>query len=621
MKVRPPQKNSVAAKTTVHTNAPWYLQKNIHAPIISGLAVAAFGISVMNLYALDDFILIVKNIYTQKGLGGIAALLSKDTFAGMSEGNIMVLAGGRYRPLSVITFAIEHQLLGGNPHVSHMINVILYACCCVALLFVLRNVIFPNNHLTAFCIAAIWTIHPLHTEDVANIKGRDDIMCFLFFLLSIIALHKYIVSNKPIQYYCSVIFFFLSLLSKEFGLALFALLPLTCIMFISHAKSKKIITYLPHLLALIVFLFMRYNATADNGGTPSNDVFNNPWYALSFSDKYGTIFSTWLLYLRNLILPTGMSYDYNFNHIHTTGILQLTPLLSITIHFSMAVYAVVAFRRHPIISYGILFYFISFILVSNLLFNIGATMADRFMFIPSAGLLIAAGGIYLFLKNKFAGNMDSLRPLLLSLIALCVVTGSVYSAIRCMDWKDNNTLFKSDVRHVPQSVKANLNAGIAFLDTSDIATKKQNLEWAKYYLQRGIALKPDFLDGYVNMGVIYNWQQNNDSALWWWLKAHEINPGSTTVNQYLTMLATPIINKGLQAGAAKDFEASIKYFEQAVKIDPANAEVYYNLGGAYYSIGNLTKAIESWKYCLALNPSHAEATNGLAAAQKQMAGQ
>nr|MBK9651221.1 hypothetical protein [Bacteroidota bacterium] len=64
-------------------------------------------------------------------------------------------------------------------------------------------------------------------------------------------------------------------------------------------------------------------------------------------------------------------------------------------------------------------------------------------------------------------------------------------------------------------------------------------------------MKPDFLDGYLNMGVIYNWQQNNDSALWWWLKAREVNPNSSTVNEYLQMLANPIIQKGLDAGAKR----------------------------------------------------------------------
>src|SRR4051812_35398161 len=79
---------------------------------IAAVAIISFGLSVMNGYALDDFIVLVQNTFVQKGIPGIWNILSKDSFAGMSGVNVMVLAGGRYRPLSLVTFAIEHQLWG-----------------------------------------------------------------------------------------------------------------------------------------------------------------------------------------------------------------------------------------------------------------------------------------------------------------------------------------------------------------------------------------------------------------------------------------------------------------------------------------------------------------------------
>ena len=78
--------------------------------VIVVVAFVSFGLSIFNNYALDDFIVIAKNNFTQKGFSGIWNILSKDTFAGMPESDIMVLSGGRYRPLSLVTFAIEHQL-------------------------------------------------------------------------------------------------------------------------------------------------------------------------------------------------------------------------------------------------------------------------------------------------------------------------------------------------------------------------------------------------------------------------------------------------------------------------------------------------------------------------------
>ncbi|MBL0053124.1 MAG: tetratricopeptide repeat protein [Bacteroidetes bacterium] len=618
MKVKATKEVKPAKSQSADLNLPWYLQWRNQVIFLIVLVFAVFGISVLNEYALDDFILIVKNSYTQQGFAGIKNILTKDTFAGMSEGNVMVLAGGRYRPLSVISFAMEHQFFNGNPHISHFVNIASYAAVVVALLWILRNIIFRNHPLVAFFVAAIFAIHPLHTETVANIKGRDDIFCLLFFFLSVIWLYKYLNDSKTSHLLISTLFFFLSLLSKEFGVALFFLIPITLLIFTNSTRTKSLSTYLPHFIAMLVFVAMRYSATVDNGGTPSNDVFNNPWFSLSFTDKYGTIFSTWLVYLRNMFVPLNMSYDYNFAHVDIVPLTNFYALISIVIHLTMAVYAAINIKKQPLIAYGIIFYFISFGLVSNLLFNIGATMADRFMFIPSVGFLIALAGIYILVKEKYAQQIKVLQISAIGLAIICISGSSVYSAIRCTAWKNNNSLFKNDVHHVPKSVKANLNAGIAYLDTLDAINTKHSLENAKYYLQKGIAMKPDFLDGYLNMGVIYNWQQNNDSALWWWLKAREVKPGNSTVNQYLEMLANPIIQKGLDAGAKKDFAASISYFEQALKIDNRNAETLYNIGGAYYSLNDFANAEKYWQQCLAINPLHQQAKAGLNAATNQL---
>lgn len=102
---------------------------------------------------------------------------------------------------------------------------------------------------------------------------------------------------------------------------------------------------------------------------------------------------TWLVYLRNMFVPLNMSYDYNFAHVDIVPLTNFYALISIVVHLTMAVYAAINIKKQPLIAYGIIFYFISFGLVSNLLFNIGATMADRFMFIPSVGFLIALAGI------------------------------------------------------------------------------------------------------------------------------------------------------------------------------------------------------------------------------------
>ena len=83
-------------------------------------ALLSYGLSLLNHYALDDFIVIVKNKFTRQGFAGIWNILTHDSFAGVTSGNIAGLAGTRYRPLSIITFAIEHQLFNDNPFISQI---------------------------------------------------------------------------------------------------------------------------------------------------------------------------------------------------------------------------------------------------------------------------------------------------------------------------------------------------------------------------------------------------------------------------------------------------------------------------------------------------------------------
>ena len=152
-----------------------------------------------NQYALDDAIVITKNQHVEKGLSGIPDILKNDTFQGFFGSQQDLVAGGRYRPLSLITFAIEYQFFGLNPVVGHFINIVIYAIIVVLLLLVLRELIPNANNQwlkIAWLTAFLFAIHPIHTEAVANIKGRDELMTLLFALLAWLSVFKWIKTDK-----------------------------------------------------------------------------------------------------------------------------------------------------------------------------------------------------------------------------------------------------------------------------------------------------------------------------------------------------------------------------------------------------------------------------------------
>ena len=158
--------------------------------------------SFSNEYALDDGIVIQNNDYVQQGFSGISKILSTDAYESFYRqmGAKQQLEGGRYRPLSVVTFAIEQQLFGSKEKVKplddvagvrHFMNVVYYILSIVLLFYLLRNYIFRENHLAAFVACLNFLIHPMHTEVVANAKSRDEILSFLFIVLTFISVFKY----------------------------------------------------------------------------------------------------------------------------------------------------------------------------------------------------------------------------------------------------------------------------------------------------------------------------------------------------------------------------------------------------------------------------------------------
>lgn len=586
---------------------------------ISAVAYISYGISIFNDYALDDFIVIVKNKFTHQGFAGIWNILSHESFAGMTDGNVAGLAGIRYRPLSLITFAIEHQFFGSSPFISHLINVFLYACSGVLLFkwLILFKTTFSEKNWKqiAFTASLLFIVLPVHSESVINIKGRDDLLCLLFFLLASNQLFRYANSSGAKNLLLSVLYYFLSLMSKETAITFLAAFPLSLFLF-SDVTRKKIITS-SFLFGAMAFLFLlfRFLATKENAGTMSDDVLNNPFVDATSAQHYATIFLTWLLYFKLLIFPLHLSYDYNYNQIPLTDFSNPLVLLSITIHLGLFVIAIYYFRKKPVYSYSILFYFITFSVVSNLFFNTGTPLAERFVFIPGIGFCLAVSTLVINALEKIKLPKTSSILLLLSVLSLF----SIRNIYRCRDWKDNNSLFLADVNQTPNSAKSQLNAGIACLNLATESTGAEKEKWIDQsfaYLQKGISIYPNKIDGYINIGVAYSWKNDFENAELWWNMARALDPVSTELITPNKVLANHYFKKGMQLGVEKNYTASIGTMIHALQYDSSNAEILFNLGGAYFTIKNSDSAVYYFEKTLLLSPGYPNATEGLNASKK-----
>ena len=153
-------------------------------------------------YVLDDQIVITDNNFTKKGFAGIGDLLTTESMTGYFGEQKNLVQGNRYRPLSLITFAMEYDMFGGlNPSVSHWINILFYALTGL-LLFRVLSMMFRKRPESfwwlaiPFLTSLFFIAHPIHSEAVANIKGRDEILALLFSLATLYGALRYMDKQK-----------------------------------------------------------------------------------------------------------------------------------------------------------------------------------------------------------------------------------------------------------------------------------------------------------------------------------------------------------------------------------------------------------------------------------------
>ena len=130
-----------------------------HLWIIGLFAFALYANTLFHQFTQDDAIVIYDNMFTTDGIGGIPGLLKYDTFYGFFKeaGKSQLVAGGRYRPLTPILFALEWELFGKSPFIGHLLNILFYALTCIVLYLTLLK-LFKKNASQSFVFSLIATL-------------------------------------------------------------------------------------------------------------------------------------------------------------------------------------------------------------------------------------------------------------------------------------------------------------------------------------------------------------------------------------------------------------------------------------------------------------------------------
>jgi tetratricopeptide (TPR) repeat protein len=593
-----------------------------------------YGNTLKNDYALDDAIVITQNEFTKQGIQGIPSILSTDSFVGFFGKDKKLVAGGRYRPLSLVSFALEYHFFGKNPFISHLLNIIFYAILVFLIYWVISNLLSnflkELQKIIALVTAFIFMLHPIHTEVVSNIKGRDEIFSLLFSLLSFGATMYYVRKTNWAWICGAMVFMFLALLSKENALAFVLIIPFGLYYFqhVSLPKAGKIFIFL--IIPAIIFIFIRQRILGEFSASEANELMNNPFLGASSEQKLATIFYTWAIYLKLLLFPHPLTYDYYPYHIGLVGFSNLLVWITLIVLAGLSVFVFKNIRTRNIYSFSIIGFAVSFIMVSNLIFPVGTFMNERFVFMPSLfwSMALSAASISLIYRKELPKYMI----FLISTIGILYVLFFAGKTItRNEVWKNDFTLFTTDVKTSATSAKSNCSAGGKLWEQAKTLTdsiqQKKYFNLSEKHLRKALEIYPNYADAWLLLGnVVFDgkkdieeaalcylkviqWQLGHENAwnnldivlqktenrnlqLKLYLQANTLNPSRYIINYRLGVLY------GRYFG---DLNNSIAYLSLATRIDSSKAEAFKDLGTAYGIAGNVKEAYYSFKKAVLLD--------------------
>ncbi len=611
--------------------------------ILGVITFIIYANTLQNGYVLDDSMVLSKNTIVNQGYAGIPELLKTPRLKGFGY-----LKNENYRPLSLVMFAIEVGTFGLNPAYGHFFNILFFAFCVILLLLFLDKLFERQKTVVALIAALIFAVHPIHTEVVANIKSLDEIFCFMFAFLSLNIFVSYMKSGKMLYLLAGLGTLFLSYLSKETVVTFLGIIPLVFFFYLNEDKRRAIFMCAGAVVVTGIYLFIRHSILSDYGAsTAAVEFIDNALVgASSTAERLATAFFTLGMYVKLLIIPHPLIDDYGFRSIPYKSFGDIWVLLSVAIYVAagaVGVYRLFKFKKDPW-AFGILFFMATIALFSNVAFLMGSAMGERFLFFASAGfcLLVALAIEKWILKAETSYDSFLKNKLAVGILVVICLSFSYLTFARNAEWKDNSTLFKTDLTKSPENCRLNYYVGNELIENvlpleKDTARRREIIKEGIACLNRCLDIYYKYTDAHTELGTAYLNIPQYDSAEKQFKIAISQSPyqsiaannlGTVYLRQGRFAEAIPAYKLAIQIkgdfvqaycnlgscyAQLKQFDSAIFYVSQALQFDPNYPEAYMQLGLAYYFSNKYAEAEPYFKKVLELNPTDVNAANNLGA--------
>jgi tetratricopeptide (TPR) repeat protein len=415
-----------------------------------------------------------------------------------SLSNIPKLLFASYRPVRDVTHALDFALWGENPAGFHVTNIIIHAANTLLVLFLVRR--FTGELLPGVLAAMVFAVHPIQTDAVTYISGRRDILFTLFYLASFTVYLHYRKSRSVTSFALFILLWGLSLMSKEMAVTLPLLIFLwnycddwgetagnwwrRALQTVRKVFSRDKWLYLPILLLVPAYIW--YQAFIKGGSVLARDGFK--YWGGSFYTNMLLSLRVQAWYLKQLVLPTPFVQYKGAFDISTT-LLDWRVLLSIILVGAMLLTGFWALGRSKLIAFAILSYFVLLLPVSQIIPH-HELLADHYLYLPmmSFALLLAV------LVQQIAARGKISKPIAYGAAAVLVVVLALMTISRNQVWKDDFTLWQTNYKEVPNSIRAASSLAKAYSGANPGAA-------AELY-KKCIEIDPSYGPAYYSLAVL-----------------------------------------------------------------------------------------------------------------------
>ena len=520
-------------------------------------------ILLFDLTALDDKFFVVDNAPFNQDAGNILKAFNRGLFVEVDD--------SYYRPILLVDMIIENHIFGTSPWGYHLFSLIFHIISVVLLFIFLKKIKIPEP--AALILSLVFSIHPVLTQAVAWIPGRNDQILMIFFLSSLIFMIDFAENGKPIQFLLQFLFFLLAMLTKETAVFIPGV-AVVLLWLVFSVKTKKLLPFgASWILALLIWYGLRTTSHPSYQGMLFQEMLKSGLTRLP----------AFLQYLGKIVFPVNLSAVPQFKDI--TLIWGFTSLGMLT---GLVIYS--KCYRNPLVILGIVWYLLFLVPVLIVPKDLNDQVYEHRLYLPFVGILLVLSQTVLF-TSKWKEKQ-------FFLIAGLILAGyATLSLYRIGIYADVKTFWAQAVKDSPNSAFAWLNKGNHSTDTLERekfirkayaidsgemlvnywmginAQRKKKFDSAEFYYKRELKYS-NFPDLHFNMSAVLYTLKKYDSAAFYLHKGIELEP---TRKEAARVLGTIYFKLAEDCWNRNHPDSVIYFLRQVTIFDPANPEANHNL--------------------------------------------